>query len=69
MDNKLKMTMEAAGIGVTELAYKAGVTAASIYAYFGGTKPNLDTGQKIAAVLGCSTDDIWPPAAVHQKQE
>ncbi len=47
------------GLSRTELAYKAGVSYASIAAYEAGTRtPNLDAGVKIAKELGVTPEKL-----------
>lgn len=54
-----------AGLNTTELAYRAGVTAAAIDHFeLGRRQPSVETLQRIASVLGCTLSELIEPVEV-----
>lgn len=61
MKNYLRKYREAAGMTQTDLANEVKTTRVSICRYECGKRiPKIPTAQKIAEVLGCKVNDIWP---------
>lgn len=63
--NNLRRKRMAAGLTQQELAEKAGIrreTLANIER--GRYNPSLRTAQVLAGLLGCSTDEAFPPPAI-----
>jgi len=60
----LKRLRKEKGLSPTELAARAGISAAQLHALEAERhSPTLVTAQRLAAVLGVGVDDLWPPAA------
>lgn len=58
--NYLKDYRMRAGLSLRALGDAVGLTATSIKKYEDGGSPRLDRAYKIAAILNCEVEDIWP---------
>ena len=56
---KLKQLQAAKGLTATELAFRCGVSEASIHGYLGGRRqPLLDTAVRLAEVLDTTVEEL-----------
>jgi transcriptional regulator with XRE-family HTH domain len=61
LERKIRIAMAAARVpSIRELAKRAHILPATLYAWFGGRNPpKAETLQKVATVLGVGVGDLW----------
>lgn len=60
MNCNLKQMRKAAQLTFDDLADATGLSKGNLHAIENGQEPRMRTAHRIAAVFGCTVEDIWP---------